>query len=135
MEMIELTTVTLDVRPMRRGSEKSVVEGVLGREPGVHRVEANPVAQTATVSYDPAQTSLGALRLAVERCGYHCAGLSVPAHFCDAVAEPGDLHAGRSSAHPAEVVASKEQHEHAGHGRPVDYATSTGGPSSVRRTR
>ena len=59
MEMIELTTVTLDVRPMRRGSEKSVVEGVLGREPGVHRVEANPVAQTATVSYDPAQTSLG----------------------------------------------------------------------------
>ena len=106
MEMIELTTVTLE-----RASDAAGFREIGGRG------------------------SARALRLAVERCGYHCAGLSVPAHFCDAVAEPGDLHAGRSSAHPADLAASKERHEHAGHGRPVDYATSTGGPSSVRRTR
>ena len=41
-------------------------------------VEANPVSQTATVTYDPAETSLEDLRDWVEDCGYHCAGQSVP---------------------------------------------------------
>ena len=92
-----MATVTLDVRPMLRGSEKAVVEGVLGRQPGVHQVDANPVAQTATVSYDPARTSLQTLRLAIKQCGYHCAGQSVPSHICDPVVEPGDPHAGRGA--------------------------------------
>lgn len=85
----EMTSAVLDVRPMLRGSEKAVVESVLGRQPGVYRVEANPVAQTATVSYDPTQTSVEQLRRAVEACGYHCSGQSVPAHLCDPTAEPG----------------------------------------------
>lgn len=58
----ERSTAILDVRPMLRGSEKAVVEAVLGRRPGVEQVEANPVAQTATVVYDPTQTSLADLR-------------------------------------------------------------------------
>jgi len=45
----ERSTAILDVRPMLRGSEKAVVEAVLGRRPGVERVEANPVSQTARV--------------------------------------------------------------------------------------
>ena len=73
---------------MLRGSEKAVVESVLGRQPGVHGVEANPVAQTATVSYDPTQTSVADLRRIVEECGYHCSGQSVPRHVCDPTAEP-----------------------------------------------
>lgn len=66
-------TAVLDVRPMLRASENAIVERVLGRQAGVERVEANPVAQTATVTYDPARTSLEQLRHTVEACGYNCA--------------------------------------------------------------
>ena len=81
-------TAVLDVRPMLRGSEKAVVEAVLSRRPGVLAVEANPVAQSANVTYDPSQTSLRELSRWVEECGLHCAGQSVPAHICDPWAEP-----------------------------------------------
>jgi Cu2+-exporting ATPase len=82
------STAILDVHPMLRASEKAVVEAVLGRRPGVERVEANPVAQTATVTYDPAKTSLAELRRWIQECGLHCAGQSVPEHICDPLAEP-----------------------------------------------
>jgi hypothetical protein len=39
MEAMQRVTATLDVRPMLRGSEKAVVEAVLGRRPGVQRVD------------------------------------------------------------------------------------------------
>ena len=81
-------TAVLDVRGVLRASSKQVVEKALARRPGVERVEANPVAQTATVTYDPATTSLASLRRWVEECGYHCAGQSVPAHLCDPLLDP-----------------------------------------------
>ena len=56
--------------------------------PGVLEVEANPVAQTATVTYDPSRTSVAELAGWVRDCGYHCAGQSVPDHICDPLAEP-----------------------------------------------
>src|SRR5256714_7890691 len=82
-------TVVLDVRGMLRASEKSVVDVVLGRRPGVLSVDANPVAQAATVTFDPSQTSVEELRDWVRDCGYHCAGQSVPNHVCDPLLEPG----------------------------------------------
>jgi P-type Cu2+ transporter len=88
MQQAKRVTVVLDVRPMLRGSQKAVVEAVLGRRPGVERVEANPVAQTATVTYDPTRTSLAQLRRWVQECGLHCAGQSVPEHLCDPLLEP-----------------------------------------------
>ncbi len=90
----EHTTAVLDVHPMRRASEKNVIEAVLGRRPGVEQVEANPVAQTATVTYDPRVTSLAELRRWVQECGYHCAGQSVPEHICDPAMEPDPAHDG-----------------------------------------
>jgi P-type Cu2+ transporter len=95
----------LDVRPMLRGSEKAVVEAVLGRRPGVEWVEANPVAQTATVVYDPARTSVVDLRRWVEECGLHCAGQSVPEHICDPLMEPDPLDG--HGHHPALAVDTK----------------------------
>ena len=88
MEESKRASAVLDVHPMLRGSEKAVVEAVLGRRPGVERVEANPVAQTATVVYDPTRTSLAELRRWVQECGLHCAGQSVPEHICDPLMEP-----------------------------------------------
>ena len=81
-------TIVLHVGGQYRASEKAIVQQVLGRRPGVRLVEANPVAQTATVNFDTAQTSVAALRRCVQECGYQCAGQSVPCHVCDPLAEP-----------------------------------------------
>ncbi|WP_201297946.1 heavy metal translocating P-type ATPase [Nocardia sp. CY41] len=69
-------------------SQQNVVAARLARRPGVHRVEVNPVAQTATVVYDQTRTTIAALRDWVIECGYHCAGRSMPAHICDPLTEP-----------------------------------------------
>src|SRR5919112_6089185 len=81
-------TAVLEVAGVHWASEKAVAESVLGRRPGVLHVEANPVGQTATVTYDPARTSVAELADWVRDCGYHCAGQSVPRHLCDPAAEP-----------------------------------------------
>src|ERR671919_1007044 len=83
-------TAVLDVRGVQWASEKSVVEAVLGRRPGVQSVSANPVAQTATVTYDPGRTSVAELSGWIRDCGYHCAGQSVPLHVCDPMTVPAD---------------------------------------------
>jgi copper chaperone CopZ len=57
---------TLHVGGIYRGSEHLVVEKTFSRLPGVLAVDANPVAQTATVTDDPASTSVRELRDAVE---------------------------------------------------------------------
>ena len=103
-------TAVLHVGGLHYASEKAVVEGVLARRPGVLEVDANPVAQTATVTFDPTQTSVARLRGWVEECGYHCAGQSVPRNVCDPLAE-----AGREE--PRDPAAT-ERAEHAhGHGQ------------------
>jgi P-type Cu2+ transporter len=73
-------STVLHVGNLHYASEKAIVEQVLGTRPGVLAVEANPVAQTATVTFDPDRTSIAALRRWVEERGYHCAGQSVPGH-------------------------------------------------------
>ena len=105
---------TLHVGGVQYASEKSVVERVLARRPGVLEVEANPVAQTATVTFDPAVTSVADLRQWVEECGYHCAGQSAPGHVCDPLAEPGAAAVEAVHDHAA-VVRADEAHGH-GHG-------------------
>jgi len=105
-------TTTLHVGGLHYASEKAVVERALGRRPGVVEVEANPVAQTATVTFDPAATSVPELSHWVEECGYHCAGRSVPGHVCDPLAHDEPL----APAHdPAGVDRAGHAHGHGGH--------------------
>jgi len=84
----KVATTVLHVGGLGWASEQAVLERVLGRRPGVRLVEANPVAQTATVTFDTGQTSVAELRRWVQECGFHCAGQSVPSHVCDPMAEP-----------------------------------------------
>src|SRR4029450_2248328 len=120
------STAILDVRPMLRGSEKAVVEAVLGRRPGVEQVEANPVAQTATVVYDPTQTSLADLRPWVQECGMHCAGQSVPNHICDPLLEPdpsdGHDHHPAVAVDPKAPAAAESHPDMAAPSAPPDHA-------------
>jgi Cu2+-exporting ATPase len=81
-------TAVLEVRGLQWSTETAVVEAKLRRRPGVLHVEANAVAQTASVTFDPTVTSLAELRAWVEECGYHCGGQPVPAHICDPMNEP-----------------------------------------------
>ncbi len=81
-------SVVLHVGGLHYASEKAVVEEVLGRREGVLAVEANPVAQSASVTYDPDRTTVRELRRWVEQCGYHCAGQSAPGHVCDPLVAP-----------------------------------------------
>ena len=106
-------TTVLHVGGMYRASEKAVVERALGGRPGVVSVEANPVAQTANVTFDSAQTSVGELRRWVEECRMHCAGQSVPGHVCDPMAEPGAEHVHDRGAMARADAA--DGHGHGGH--------------------
>ncbi len=117
-------TVVLELKGLHWATEKAVVEATLGRLPGVRSVAANPVAQTATVAYEPGVTSVAELRSAIEACGYHCDGQSVPRHICHPMAEPRpDGHAAQVSppdAHGEPGVAEPEAlpspHDTMGHG-------------------
>jgi len=70
-------------------------------------VDANPVAQTATVVYDASRTSVADLKRWVEECGYHCAGQSVPDHICDAMEEPKPPASGHAGQQPVATAAAR----------------------------
>src|SRR5262249_44811360 len=105
-------TIVLDIRGVQWASEKARAEAILVRRPGVTSVDANPVAQTATVVFDPSLTSVRDLRDWVRECGYRCAGQSVPNHVCDPLAEPGAAAAASTEEHAAMTAA---QGAHAAH--------------------
>jgi Cu2+-exporting ATPase len=106
----ESTTARIAVLEMSGvswASSKAVAERTLSRRPGVTAVSANPVAQTATVTYDPRATTVAQLAGWVRECGYHCAGQSVPQHVCEPLAEPGTgraAHAGHEGMSPQEAM-------------------------------
>jgi P-type Cu2+ transporter len=104
----------LHVGRMYRGSESLPVESALARRPGVLSVEANAAAQTATVVYDPAVTSVHELRRWVEACGFQCAGQSVPGHICDPLTE-ADGPAGPADEAAVGRAEDADGHGHGGH--------------------
>jgi Cu2+-exporting ATPase len=107
-------TVVLHVGDLHYASEKAIVERMLGQQAGVLSVDANPVGQTATVGFDPGQTSVDELRRWVEECGFHCAGRSVPGHVCDPIAHEG--HDAPVHDHAAmERADAAHGHGHGGH--------------------
>jgi Cu2+-exporting ATPase len=110
----EAERTTLHVGGIYRASEKEVVEHALGARPGVIEVEANPVAQTATVTFDPGTTTVAELRRWVEECGYHCAGRSVPGHVCDPMAEDEHAPLDHAAAQRADAAHGEGHGGHAG---------------------
>src|SRR5215203_704289 len=107
------STAVLEVAGVHWAASKNVAEAVLSRRPGVVEVEANPVAQTATVTYDPSRTSVAELAGWVRDCGYHCAGQSVPDHICDPLAEPRA--SAEQLAHPQRSPQAHHDHDSGHH--------------------
>ena len=117
----ERSTAVLDLRGLHWASQQNVASSVLRRRPGVVEVAVNPVAQTATVFFDPTMTSVASMRQWVRDCGYHCDGQSVPQHVCDPEVEPTPEHHCAASTHVdhevhARTEAEPSAHEAMGHG-------------------
>jgi membrane protein DedA with SNARE-associated domain/copper chaperone CopZ len=88
------TTAVLEVAGAHWATEKALTEETLGQRPGVLAVQADPIAQTAVVTYDPAQTSMAELAAWVRECGRRCTGRSVAAHRTRSAAPTGTLDPG-----------------------------------------
>jgi P-type Cu2+ transporter len=107
--------IVLDSRGLSDVGETTILERALAGRPGVRGVEANAVAQTATVEYDPAVTSPPELRRWVEECGYHCAGESLPHHLCSVLpAASAEAGAPRHEAHEDGRLDSSGHAHHGG---------------------
>ena len=110
----------LDVTGLSWATSQAVLDRLLRRRPGVLDVEANAVSQTATVTYDPAVTSVVELAGWARQCGYHCSGQSVPDHVCDSTAEPGTM--GVQHVHHVVDVRASTSGPRDGHGAHLGHA-------------
>ena len=123
------STVVLHVGEQYRGTEKLVVEKALRALSGVIEVDANPAAQTATVTYDPSVTSVEELRWTAEDSGFECAGCNVPGCICDPQQEPTTP----EPAHDHAAVARAS--DPAGHGQGGHSGHSMAGMAEQMRNR
>jgi P-type Cu2+ transporter len=97
-----MTTSTLEVHDLLSVLGARGIERQLKRIPGVDHVSVNPVSGATTVMYDQGKTSLSALRVAIQDCGFHCAGEALPKHICEEPAMPNsDLKVMSSKLKPA----------------------------------
>jgi Cu2+-exporting ATPase len=119
--------VVLEAAGLSRGSFAPTLQAFVGRQRGIHHVEANPAGETVTVGYDESLVSEADLRRLIEACGYHCRGEVVPAHVCTPGPEPvravqaPAAHPPEHAAHapaPAATTATAEHLAHEmGHGQ------------------
>ncbi|HEX5683809.1 MAG TPA: HAD-IC family P-type ATPase, partial [Ideonella sp.] len=86
------TTMNFEIGGLVSSMSAHGVEKQLSRLPGVTGVQVNYVAGSASVGFDPRQTSPEAIRSAIEDCGYHCRGESVPRHVCAPHGAPAAEH-------------------------------------------
>ncbi|MDZ4233247.1 MAG: heavy-metal-associated domain-containing protein, partial [Dietzia sp.] len=82
-------TTVLSLGGLHWATSAPIIESTLARRPGVVAVSANAANQTATVTYEPARTSVAELATWIRDCGFHCAGRAVPDHICDPMADGG----------------------------------------------
>ena len=100
-----MKTSTVEVGELVSSLSATGVQRQISALPGVHHVDVNYVAGSATVHYDESKTSLEDIRRRIVECGYHCRGEMLPAHVC-----PPEGHAGHAG-HEAHVT----HDAHAGH--------------------
>jgi Cu2+-exporting ATPase len=104
-----MKTSTVEVGELVSSLSAAGVQRQLAAMPGVHHVDVNYVAGSATVHYDEAKVTIDAIRQRIVDCGYHCRGEMLPAHVC-----PPE---GHKPAHAHDAHASHDAHAgHVGHG-------------------
>ncbi len=81
-------TITLEVGDLFSVLSAQGIEKQLMRLTGVTQASVNPASGMATVSFEPSKTTLAEIMSAIEACGHHCAGESLPRHLGDARPAP-----------------------------------------------
>jgi P-type Cu2+ transporter len=104
-----MKTSTVEVGELVSSLSAAGVQRQIASLPGVHHVDVNYVAGSATVHHDETKTSLRDIRRRITECGYHCRGEMLPTHVC-----PPD---GRAQAQgPAAHAGHEDSAGHAAHG-------------------
>ena len=118
-----MKTSTVEVGELVSSLSATGVQRQISALPGVHHVDVNYVAGSATVHYDETKTSLEDIRRRIVECGYHCRGEMLPAHVC-----PPEGHAGHAGHAGHEAHITHDPHAghagHAGHGHAAQAAAS-----------
>ncbi len=76
------TTSNFEIGGLLSSMSSRGVEKQVSTLPGVSAAQVNSVAGAASVTFDPALTSVEAIRSKIQECGYHCSGESLPRHVC-----------------------------------------------------
>jgi Cu2+-exporting ATPase len=121
-----MKTSTVEVGNLVSSLSAAGVQRQIAALPGVHHVDVNYVAGSATVHYDETKASLEDIRRRIVECGYHCHGEMLPAHVC-----PPEGHAGHEHRAPLDAHASHAAHDHAAHAAaaaPAPAAVTTQAP-------
>ncbi len=129
-----LKNAIVEVRGLHWATSKGIVEHGLLQRPGVIAVDANAVAQTATVSFDPSVTSLEQITGWVRDCGYHCRGESVPDHVCSPMdtaheAPRAGASTGTHAGHAHHEGARPMQHMHHPEGQDLHHGHAPAPPA------
>jgi P-type Cu2+ transporter len=106
-----MTTTTYDVGGLLTALDTSGVEKQLLSLKGVGRVSVNPVSGSTTVMYDSGKINSTEIQLAINECGFHCAGQALPKHVCES-------HLASDCSSPASPISKinpAPPHEHVGH--------------------
>ena len=111
-----MQTSTVEIGELLSPLGAEGVKKQLQKLPGVHHVDVNYVAGSATVHYDESKVTLSQVQENVSHCGYHCRGELVPKHICDRPAE-------------APSVADEPHLHHAAHAHHAHHATAATGAS------
>jgi Cu2+-exporting ATPase len=118
-----MKTSTVEVGELVSSLSAAGVQRQVAALPGVHHVDVNYVAGSATVHYDETKTSLEDIRRRIVECGYHCRGEMLPAHVC-----PPEGHAGHAGHEGHGAHAGHAAHGHAGHVAATTPAASGAAP-------
>ncbi|MBX3704185.1 MAG: copper-translocating P-type ATPase [Steroidobacteraceae bacterium] len=110
-----MKTSTVEVGELVSSLSAAGVQRQIAALPGVHHVDVNYVAGSATVHYDETQVTLETIRQRIVDCGYHCRGEMLPAHAC-----PQEGHAHVPGGHAGHAAHAG----HAGHGTDAGHEMS-----------
>lgn len=110
---MKMKTTTIEIGGLLSTLSALGVEKQLAKFPGIHKVEVNYVAGSATVVYDETAIDLKTIKAGVQACGYHCAGEQMAKHVC----VPEDAPAAMPMAHAAHGEPETAQ-AHAKHAAP-----------------
>lgn len=128
-----MKTSTVEVGELISSLSATGVQHQIAALNGVHHVDVNYVAGSATVHFDETKTSLQEIRQRIIECGYHCRGELLPAHVClpEGHSEAHRLHDGQTNQASGP---GHTEHDHASHNSTTAGTAQPAGAKTAHTT-